>query len=441
MISSDNDADRTLRLARQLVALDSSNPPGGERECVQLIASELHAAGIEPLILGQTAARPNLVARVAGRGLAPPLLLYGHTDVVPALAAEWRHHPFAADLVDGELWGRGTLDMKGGLAMLLNAFLAAASAPTKPPGDLLFAATSDEETGGERGAEFLVREHADLFAGVRHALSEFGGYTHHVGNRRLYPIQVAQKRRCTLRLTVRGESGHSATPRPGQAIGKLANALRAIERRQLPTHITPPVRHMITAMANGLGRGQATALRALLHPRLTEVVLRGAGTQAEDLNALLRNTAVPTIIRAGDTWNVIPSLAQADLDGRLVPGHDPSEIVSELQRILPAGSELEVVHADPAANHRPNLELLPLLTSVLKEEDPHGHPFPLVTAGMTDARHFEQLGIQTYGFLPMRLPPGLMPKLLHGTDERVPADALRDGTNAIGRIVDRYIAP
>jgi acetylornithine deacetylase/succinyl-diaminopimelate desuccinylase-like protein len=431
-----------VALLQRLVRLDSSNPPGNERPCIELIAAVLERAGIEPRILARQPTRPNLAARIAGRGQAPPLLLYGHADVVPAQADEWRHPPFAGELVDGEVWGRGTLDMKGGLAMLLTAFLRAASGPVAPPGDVLLVVNSDEETGGDLGAQYLVRQHKELFAGVRHALSEFGGYTQHVRTRRLYPIQVAQKRRCTLRLTLRGEGGHSASPHRGQATTKLGLALVAIERRRLPTHITAPVRHMVEAMARGLPAPEAVAVRALLRPRLTDPILRLAAKQAHDLDPLFRNTAAATVIRAGTAENVVPATAQAVLDGRLVPGHDPETLIAEMRAVLSTEAELEILRADPPPPRRtPNLELLPLLSTVLREDDPGGHPFPLVTAGMTDARHYDQLGIQTYGFLPMQLPPGRLPKLLHAPNERVPAAALAAGAAAIGRVIERYRAP
>jgi acetylornithine deacetylase/succinyl-diaminopimelate desuccinylase-like protein len=431
-----------VELLRHLVRLDSSNPPGNERACIDLIAQTIHKAGIEPRILAKDPARPNLVARIAGAGNAPPLLLYGHADVVPARPQEWRHPPFAGELVDGQIWGRGTLDMKGGLAMLVTVFMRGATGAAAPSSDLVLVVNSDEETGGELGAAYLVREHRELFAGVRHALSEFGGYTQHVGSRRLYPIQVAQKRRCTLRLAVHGESGHSASPRRGQASAKLGAALVALGRRRLPPHVTAPVRDMVRVMADALTAPQAMALRGLLRPRLTDSILRLAGKQAEDLDPLFRNTAAATVVRAGDAPNVLPSTAEAELDGRLVPGHDPDELLTELQDVLPAEAELEIIRADPPASRpTPNLELLPLLSTILREEDPQGHPFPLVTAGMTDARHYDQLGIQTYGFLPMRLPPGLLPKLLHAPDERVPAAAVTRGAAALGRVIERYRAP
>jgi acetylornithine deacetylase/succinyl-diaminopimelate desuccinylase-like protein len=428
-----------VELLQRMLRIDTSNPPGRERELIELLASDLRFAGLEPQVLARDNDRPNLVLRVPGRGEAPPLLLHGHADVVPATAQTWQHDPFGAQIVDGEVWGRGALDMKGGLAMLATVVLQAAQPGAQPPGDLVFVVNSDEEAGGDLGAAWLVDEHPELFGGIRHALSEFGAYSHHVAGRRLYPIQVAQKRRCRLRASFRGVGGHGASPRRGQVAAQLGVALSALDRRRLPAHITAPVRLMIEHMAAGLPAPLQAALRLLLVPVATDPVLRLAGAQAADLDPLLRNTATATRVQGGEAWNALPTQAHIDLDGRLVPGHEPAELLSELAAILPPDTALEVLRADPpAARVEPDLELFPLLTSVLHEEDPEGHPFPLVTAGMTDARHYDRLGIQTYGFLPMRLPPGLMPKLLHATDERITVDALAPGVAAIRRVVDRY---
>jgi acetylornithine deacetylase/succinyl-diaminopimelate desuccinylase-like protein len=419
-----------VALAQRLIRRD-------ERGCVEEVAGVLREHGVEPRILAADPARPNLVARRPGRGEAPPLLLYGHADVVGADPREWRRPPFAGEIADGELWGRGALDMKGGLAMLVAAFLGA-----DPPGDLLLAVNADEETGGELGAAYLVREHPELFAGVRHAISEFGGYTQHAGRRRLYPVQVAQKRGCTLRLVVRGAGGHAASPGRGQASAALGAALLALGARRLPAHLTAPVADMLRALADGLPAPQAAAVRALLRPRLTDAVLRLVGRQAEDLEPLLRNTVAATIVRAGDAGNVLPTTACAELNGRLLPGQAPEALIAELRALLPPQAELELVHADPQpARARPDLALMPLLSGVLREEDPQGHPFPLVTPGATDARHYDRLGIQSYGCLPMRLPPGRLPALLHAPDERVPTAALVAGAAALGRVVARYRAP
>ena len=166
------------------------------------------------------------------------MLLYGHVDVVPADPREWRHPPFGGDLIDGEVWGRGALDMKGGVAILLSSLMRVASSDTPPPGDVILALTTDEETGSRTGMKFLVEEHADLFEGVRHALSEFGGYTLWHGNRRFVPIQVAEKQRCLITATVRGPGGHASTLVRDPASKKLGELLSLIATRRLPVHVT-----------------------------------------------------------------------------------------------------------------------------------------------------------------------------------------------------------
>ena len=195
---------------RRLLRFDTSNPPGDEAACVAWIADLLRQSGIESRILARDDRRPNLIARLPGSGATQPLLVYGHLDVVPAAEPGWRHPPFGGELVDGDVWGRGALDMKAGVAMYLHALLRLTRGE-KPPGDVILVLTSDEETGSELGARFLVEEHPEVFEGVRYALSELGGFTRWVGGHALYPIQVAEKQACVVRATVRGASGHGST--------------------------------------------------------------------------------------------------------------------------------------------------------------------------------------------------------------------------------------
>src|SRR5215210_5539226 len=226
------DADSPVELLRALLHFDTSNPPGNERPCLQFVADLLGAAGIESRLLARDDERPNLTARLRGRGDSPPLLLYGHIDVVPANASEWSHAPFGGELIEGEVWGRGALDMKGGVAMMVAAFLRVAREGLKPAGDLILTLASDEETGSELGAKYLVEQHAELFEGVRFALSEIGGFTQWVGGRRLYPIQVAEKQRCLIRATVRGAGGHPSAVVRGTASAKLGRLLTRLEKRR-----------------------------------------------------------------------------------------------------------------------------------------------------------------------------------------------------------------
>jgi acetylornithine deacetylase/succinyl-diaminopimelate desuccinylase-like protein len=427
-----------VELLQALLRFDTSNPPGNERPCLEFVSDLLRQAGIESRFVARDRDRPNLVARLSGRGDSPPLLLYGHIDVVPARASEWRFDPFGGERVDGEVWGRGALDMKGGVAMLVAVVLRAAAERFAPAGDLVLALASDEETGSELGAKFLVDEHADLFDGVRYALGEIGGFTEWVGRRRLYPIQVAEKQRCLVRATIRGAGGHPSTVVRKTAAGKLGRLLTLLEKRRLPVHVTPVVRAMLDAMTGALPAHQRLALRPLAVPRLTDRLLDLFGKDAESLDPLLHNTATPTVVRGGESTNVIPTEISVDLDGRLVPGQSPMDLVRELEALAPGIATYEVVREEPAVTAAPDLALYPMLAEIIRERDPGGTPMPTLIPGYTDARHFARLGIQTYGFLPMRLPPHITTALIHAPDERVPAEAIQWGADCLWEAVRQY---
>jgi len=183
-------------LLRRLIQFDTTNPPGNEAACIAFINGLLTDAGVETTILGKTPDRPNLMARLPGQGSAAPLLLYGHVDVVTTENQQWQQPPFEGKVTDGFVWGRGALDMKGGVAMMLAAFLRAKSEHLKLHGDVILAIVSDEEAGGVYGTKYLVENHADLFDGIRYAIGEFGGFTFYVGKRRFYPVMIAEKQIC-----------------------------------------------------------------------------------------------------------------------------------------------------------------------------------------------------------------------------------------------------
>jgi acetylornithine deacetylase/succinyl-diaminopimelate desuccinylase-like protein len=431
-----------VELLRDLIRFDTTNPPGNETECIAYVQRLLSDAGVESRIVARDDSRPNLIARVAGSGDAPPLLLYGHVDVVQTTGQEWTHPPFAGDLVDGVVWGRGALDMKGGVAMLVDAFLRAARGELKPRGDLILAVLSDEENGGDFGAKFLTEEHAGLFDGARHALGEFGGAAIHVGGKRFYPIQVAEKQMCWLRGRVRGPGGHGALGVRGSALTKLGTMLQTLDRRGLPIHVTSVTRTWLESMAAELPRPQALVLRSLLDPRLAEVTLRASrgNQQLRMIERALRNTVSVTVVHAGNKINVIPAEVELELDGRTLPGFGPDDLIRELHDLVGPDLELEL-HRYDAMPAEPDLTWFDGLAAVLRELDPDGIPVPMLQIGVTDGRFFARIGIQTYGFLPLSLPAGFeFTKLIHAADERVPADALRFGADAVGRAVERYAA-
>ena len=336
-----------VELLRDLLRFDTTNPPGNEGECIAYVQRLLEEAGAETRIVAKDDARPNLIARVRGAGEAPPLLLYGHVDVVTTSGQEWTHPPFAGELVDGWVWGRGALDMKGGVAMMLDAFMRAARGEIRPRGDLVLAVLSDEENGGDFGARFLAQEHADLFEGVKHSLGEFGGASQMVGGRRFYPIQVAEKQMCWMRGVVRGPGGHGALGVRGSAMGKLGRILARLDSGRLPVHVTPVARAWIEGMAEALPKPQSLVLRSLLDPRLAELTLRAPLAELRPLDRALRNTVSATIVHGGEKINVIPSTIELQLDGRLLPGFGPDDIIREIHTLVGSELELEVIRHDP----------------------------------------------------------------------------------------------
>jgi len=275
---------------------------------------------------------------------------------------------------------------------------------------------------------------------VRHALGEFGGASQTIGGRRFYPIQVAEKQICWLRGLVHGPGGHAALGVPGSAMGKTGRILARLDSGRLPVHVTPVARAWIEGMAEGSPSPQSLVLRSLLDPRLAELTLRAPIPQLRILDRALRNTVTATIVHGGAKINVVPSEIELELDGRTLPGFGPDELIAEVQTLVGLDLELEVVRHDAHPAHS-DLSQMDALSGVLRELDPDAVPVPMLQVGVTDGRFFAGIGIQTYGFLPLKLPDDFeFAKLIHAADERVPADAIRFGAKAVGMAIERYAA-
>jgi acetylornithine deacetylase/succinyl-diaminopimelate desuccinylase-like protein len=431
-LSPEHAAENPAMLLFRLLRFKSVNPPGNEGACVEFLRDLLAAAGFETRLIASAPERPNLIARLPGRGEAPPLLFHGHLDVVPARdEARWRHGPFSGRIAEGMVWGRGAIDMKGGIAMMVAAALRA-RAEGGAAGDLLLALTVDEETGSDHGAAFLVRNHAEVFAGVRYAIGEFGGVRTKLFGRQVYPVQVAEKQPCWLRVSWRGSAGHGALTSSDGVITQLAAAVSKIERAPLPVHVTPVVAEMLNGIFEGRPGIRHLLGRRLVLDRLTRMDL-GAR-----LGPLVRNTATPTILNAGDQVNVVPDRAQLTIDARLLPGHSPESLIAELEPALGRHCELEVLRYD-AGLWQPDMGLFGTLAEVLRQVDPGAHVVPMLMPAMTDGRFYARLGIQHYGFLPMRPPADLdVTKLIHSIDERIPIESVDFGTACLHQLLRRY---
>jgi len=425
-------------LLQNLIRFDTTNPPGNEVECIKYIDKLLTEAGFQTTLLAKTATRPNLITRLKGQATVPPLLLYGHVDVATTANQNWTRPPFEGKVLDGWVWGRGALDMKAGVTMMLTAVLRAKAESLTPAGDIVLAMLCDEEAFGDYGAKFLVENHAEHFQGIRYALGEFGGFTLYMGKRRFYPIQVAEKQICWIKAYVRGEGGHGSMPVRGGAMAKLAQLLRRLEQRPLPVHITPVTRDMIDTMASALSFPAGYVLRRLLNPRLTDSVLRLLGERGKVIEPLLRDTVNATIVRGGETINVIPTEVVLEIDGRLLPGYSPEDMMAELHQVIGDEVELELVLYYPCPGE-PDMGLFDTLASILREHDPGGVPLPMLLPATTDAKFFSRLGIQTYGFTPMVLPEEFnFMQTIHAANERIPVEAVDFGTEAVYEVLQRF---
>lgn len=423
---------RALELLRDLIRFNTTNPPGNEAACAEFLADRLRDAGLEPELLSPLPGRGNVVVRLRGTGKKPPLLLGAHLDVVGADPERWSHPPFAAEIHDGYVYGRGAIDMKNMAAMSATTLMLLARAGVKPERDLIFAGVADEEVGCDHGSGWLVDHHPDKVR-AEYALGELGGFTLHLNGRTFYPIQVAEKGICWIRARVRGRPGHGSIPIPENATVRLAEAVARVGRGRMPMHLSEPVRRFVEALAAHQPLAARQVLRLLLHRASANTILDKIlpdRSTANVFNALLRNTVSPTVLRAGSQTNVIPGWAEVELDGRIALGSSASELLAELRALSGPDLEFEVIKEAPPTETSPDTEVFRMLGETVRDHDPNGVPIPYVIPGFTDAKSWSRLGTRCYGFSPVRFDPAHNVKfseLYHGDNERIPVDGFQFG--------------
>ncbi|MFE0331437.1 M20/M25/M40 family metallo-hydrolase [Streptomyces sp. NPDC058960] len=426
--------DEVVDLCRELIQIDTSNygdhSGPGERRAAEYVAEKLAEVGLEPKIFESHPGRASTVARIEGEDPSrPALLIHGHTDVVPANADDWTHHPFSGEIADGCVWGRGAVDMKDMDAMTLAVVRDRLRSGRRPPRDIVLAFLADEEAGGTYGARYLVDNHPDLFEGVTEAISEVGGFSFTVNEqRRLYLIQTAEKGMHWMKLTVAGTAGHGSMIHRDNAITELSEAVARLGRHKFPVRVTKTTRAFLDELGDALGTE--------LDPENMEGTLAKLGGIAKLIGATLSNTANPTQLNAGYKVNVIPGEATAHVDGRFLPGFE-EEFLADVDRILGPNVRREDVHADKAVETGFDGALVEAMQSALLAEDPAAKAIPYMLSGGTDAKSFDDLGIRGFGFAPLKLPPELdFAGMFHGVDERVPVDALQFGVRVLDRFID-----
>ncbi|MFH5822718.1 M20/M25/M40 family metallo-hydrolase [Georgenia sp. AZ-5] len=427
--------DEVVGICRDLIRIDTSNfgddSGPGERAAAELVMGLLTEVGWEPELVEPRPGRSSVLLRIPGtdptRGA---LVLHGHTDVVPAEAADWSVGPFAGEVRGGMLWGRGAVDMKDMDAMILALVRDMGRTGWRPPRDVVVALMADEEAGGKLGAHWLVEHRPDVFAGATEAVSEVGGYSVEVDGRRVYLLQTAEKGLAWLRLLAEGTAGHGSQVNEDNAVTRLAGAVHRIGEHAWPTHLTGTVRRLLTGVAELTG--------TTFDPGDPEGVARlvdALGPTKKFVGATLRTGANPTQLRAGYKANVIPGGASAAVDVRPIPG-DEEEVYATIERLAGPGVEIEAIHQDFGFEVPFEGGLVDAMVAAIDREDPGAVVLPYMLSAGTDNKALRRLGITGYGFAPLRLPADLdFAGMFHGVDERVPTDGLRFGTRVLEHLL------
>ncbi|MGX5695058.1 M20/M25/M40 family metallo-hydrolase [Agromyces soli] len=433
--AGDGALDATATIARDLIRFDTTNygegRAKGEHEAAAYVEAKLAALGLRPRVFESAPTRASVVARVPGRNPdKPALVLHGHLDVVPADPRNWTVDPFAGEVRDGCLWGRGAVDMKDMDAMMLTALGEILESGRQPERELVVAFFADEEAGGDFGAHWLVSNHPELFAGATEAISEVGGYSITVGGRRAYLLQTGEKSLLWVRLIARGTAAHGSRLIRDNAITKLAEAIARLGRTEWPVRLTGTTRELLAAVAAQLG----------VDPERVspDELALATGSASGFITATLRTTTNPTLLEAGYKHNVIPDRADALVDIRTLPG-DEEEVLAAVQHIVGDEIEIEIVHRDVGLEASTTGPLVDAVTRTLGAHDPGAPVFPYLLSGGTDNKALSRLGIAGYGFAPLRLPEGIdFPAMFHGVDERVPLEALSFGHGVLRDLLLEY---
>jgi Acetylornithine deacetylase/Succinyl-diaminopimelate desuccinylase and related deacylases len=429
-------AAEVATLCSELIRFDTSNfgPEGaaGEREATEYVAAKLDEAGISSSLFESEPRRTSLVAEWAPEGCdrsLPPLLIHGHTDVVPAVAADWRIDPFAGEIVDGYVWGRGAVDMKDFDAIILAVVRQRQREGRAPRRPIRLVFTADEEAGGPKGSGWLADRHPELIADCTEAIGEVGGFSLTVNDRRLYLIQTAEKGLAWLKLMAQGTAGHGSMRNDDNAITELAAAVSRIGSYRWPARIRPAQQQFLDAVEDVLGV-EVSADNA-------ETTLTRLGSIARMVGATMANTANPTMLSAGYKVNVIPGQASAGIDGRFIPGYE-QEFYDTITELIGEKVRYEVVTGDVAVETGFDGDLVAAMQASLQAVDPGSQAVPFMMSAGTDAKAWSKLGVRCFGFAPLRLPPELdFISLFHGVDERVPVESLEFGCQVLDDFLDR----
>lgn len=439
--------NENIALLSKLIQFDTTNPPGNETDCLRWVQAELAKDGIDSQLIESAPGRGNLVARLkaSGEPEGAALLLMAHVDVVPADdPVLWEQLPFGGAVVDGQVWGRGALDMKGTVATWLVLFKLLHRLGQPLRRDLVLMLNADEETGGDYGAGWMAEHHWDLIE-CEVALNEGGGSTLNIDDRVFYTYAVDEKRPARFTMTARGTPGHASVPKADNAVVHLARAVQLIGTTRLPVRIEPAFEACVRTLAAQLAPEKGAALLRALDPEQTDAALDQAIADPvlrERIRALARDTMSPTILQAGAKINSIPATAQAQVDCRILPSSSAAEVRPQLEALLAEhglADAIELIFFErPRRPSSPvSHPLIDTLQAALLRHAPDtAGLLPLLTGGATDSRAIRAHGVPAYGFYPVL--PSVDGRGVHAPNERVPIEQIAFATRVLGEAVLGY---
>jgi acetylornithine deacetylase/succinyl-diaminopimelate desuccinylase-like protein len=430
--------DEAVKLMQEYLRIDTSNPPGNELAAAEFFHRLFDEAGIPNTVYVSAPGRANLYAVIKGDGSLRPLILLNHMDVVTAESRNWKVPPFSGELVDGEIYGRGALDMKDEGLLQAMVMLIAARERLPLKRDLIFLATADEEVGGV-GSAWMIENHPELLRGAEYLITEGGANLIYPGQGTIYGIGVGEKAPFWIRLTARGRGGHGSIPIADSATHRLARAMQRVVDWQTPLRLLPSVEQFFHQSARLQREPRASQFRnirnALRNPSFAKAL-----TQDEDYNYLLRDTVSLTVLRGSEQTNVIPDTAYCELDVRLLPGQDPKVFLEQLRAVV-ADDQIQVEPLSPFRT--PNASstdtaLYRIIEQVSHQYNPQELVVPSLNSGYTESQMYRPLGINCYGFAPIEITPEL-DGTQHAANERIPVEQIRRGVKVLYEVVARAV--
>lgn len=428
--------DMAVDLMRQYLRINTSNPPGNEIQTARFLNAIFAKEGIQSEIFEFKPNRANIIARLKGNGTKKPIILLSHMDVVNADPAAWRVDPFAAQIIDGAIYGRGALDMKNeGLLHLITMIILARERPPLAR-DVIFLATADEEVNDE-GSLWMIANRSDLFKDAEYLLTEGGDNLLQNNQVKFVGVDVAEKAPLWLQLVATGQPGHGSRPMADSAPNRLVRAMARVIDYQTPIKLLPAVErffHDIASLQPEPWRTRFARIRELLKdPAFTKEL-----TENKEYNFLLRNTISLTMMSGSKQTNVIPNSATCNIDVRLLPGEDPDAFITELRKVIGDPTiEIKRVNTFKPPNSAPiDTELFQLISRVSKAHHPEALVTTKMLSGYTESQLYRQLGITCYGWAPVYTTVEEN-EGVHGNNERITVRNVREGTREMYEVVSQ----